>query len=111
MAIGRLACPNPARDRRTASLTACTASACPISRARRVSSSLSSFCRSSWVSSATGTPVRRDTTSAIDARVTSRVCEPVLRCQASVCSSNCAFLALIRSSKSLASSKRLREVA
>ena len=68
---GRFGSPSPARDRRTASATAATASSWPMTRSCRCCSSRSSRSFSSSVSWRTGMPVARETTSAMSAAVTS----------------------------------------
>jgi hypothetical protein len=69
--MGRFGSFSPARERRTAFATAVTASSCPITRLRRLSSIRTSF----WISDAsifvTGTPVHFDTISAMSSSVTS----------------------------------------
>ena len=67
---GRFGSCNPARERMTASLTASTASSCPITRLCNVSLSLISFSRSPSTNFVTGIPVKRPTTCAISFSVT-----------------------------------------
>src|SRR5437868_4175013 len=69
--IGRFGSPSPARLRRTASDTARTAAAWPITRCSSRSSIFSSFSRSPSSMRVTGTPVQRLTTPAISSAVTS----------------------------------------
>src|SRR6195256_3686714 len=62
--------PNPARERRTAVATACTASAWPTTRLARASSIFSSFSFSPSSILSTGMPVQRETTWAMWLAVT-----------------------------------------
>ncbi len=85
---GRFAFFTPARERSTASATACTAASWPITRRCSVSASRTSFSRSPSTSFATGTPLQRDTTSAISSAVTSsrRSAVPLRAASRSSCS-------------------------
>ena len=79
--MGRCGSPSPARLRRTASETACSASSCPTTRWRSRSSMCSSFSRSPSSSRETGMPVHLATTSAISSGVTSSLVRPPVGCQ------------------------------
>ena len=61
----------PARLRRTAEATACTASSCPMTRSCSFSSRWRSLSMSPCIILETGTPVQWETTSAISSGVTS----------------------------------------
>ncbi len=102
---------NPARARRTALATASTASSWPTSRRCRASSSRVSRWRSSVVSSATGTPVRRDTIWATCSTRTSAAPVPRLRRQRSSASLSSFVLASYWAFSSSARSVCLRVVA
>ena len=78
--MGRLGSCRPARLRRTASLTACMASSCPMTLLCNSSSRLSSFWRSLSSILLTGIPVQRDTTSAMSSAVTSSFIIALLPC-------------------------------
>ena len=67
---GRFLSLKPARARRIALLTACTASFCPMTRLVRRASSSSSLALSLSVSLASGMPVQEATTSATSSAVT-----------------------------------------
>ena len=69
--VGRFGSEMPARERRTASLTARTASRCPIRRRPITSSISSSLAVSPWSSLPVGMPVQASTTSAICSAPTS----------------------------------------
>ena len=68
--IGRLESCSPARERRTALLTATSASSCPTTRFLRLSSICSSLARSPSSILVTGIPVQRDTTEAMSSSIT-----------------------------------------
>ena len=69
--MGRFSSLSPARPRRMASLTAVTASSCPMTRRWRMSGRRRSFSFSLSTSLLTGTPVQALTTEAISSSVTS----------------------------------------
>ena len=75
VATGLLPSRKPARDSRTASATARTASSCPTRRSCSRCSRCSSFSRSSTVNSLTGMPVRRETIWATCSALTSALPE------------------------------------
>ncbi|GBD30265.1 hypothetical protein HRbin32_01368 [bacterium HR32] len=88
--MGRLGSLRPARARRMASATACTASSCPTTRWWSRSSSCRSFCISPSSSRVTGIPVHLLTTSAMSSASTSSFrsrCGPRARSSASAASS------------------------
>ena len=111
MAIGRLPSRKPARASRTASLTALTASSCPMTRWCSRSSILVRRSRSSLVSSVTGMPVSFDTTWAMCSVRTSAEPEPRSRRQRSCAVSSSFALASCCACRSLLRSKFLRELA
>ena len=106
--MGRLGSLSPDRARTTASATADTASSWPMSRLCRCSPRCSSFSRSPSNSLDTGTPVQRDTTSAMSSSSTSSLSRTppssVLRPSSCLASSPSSWLSL----PYLSSAKRLR---
>ena len=68
--MGRRGSLIPARARITASATKDTASSCPMTRSCKISSNRNNFSRSPSTNRVTGTPVHRDTVSAISSSVT-----------------------------------------
>ena len=78
--MGRLGSLSPARLRRMALETADTASSCPTTRSWRVPSRRTSFWISPSMSRETGTPVQRETTSAMSSASTSSFKKRVPAC-------------------------------
>ena len=88
--FGRFGSDRPARERRIASATACTASSWPTTRLCSSSSIFSSLSRSPSSILLTGMPVQRLTTSAISSAVT-LVCTSLKSCVSAACAAASCF--------------------